>query len=44
MVNISGCNPEKLAKAANALGADYIACDVTNADAVILHRMWHFTP
>jgi len=31
---ISGRNEEKLAKAAKELGADYIACDVTDADAV----------
>jgi uncharacterized oxidoreductase len=33
-VIISGRNEEKLAKAASELGADYIACDVTDADAV----------
>jgi uncharacterized oxidoreductase len=33
-VIISGRNEDKLAKAANALGADYIACDVTDANSV----------
>jgi len=33
-VIISGRNEEKLAKAANELGAAYIACDVTDATAV----------
>ncbi|MBD1386702.1 SDR family NAD(P)-dependent oxidoreductase [Mucilaginibacter rigui] len=33
-VIISGRNPEKLKKAALALGIDYIVCDVTDADAV----------
>lgn len=33
-VIISGRNEEKLAKAASELGADYITCDVTDADAV----------
>ena len=34
-VIISGRNAEKLAKASSELGADYIACDVTDAKAVV---------